>query len=48
MLDVLNPLQIEARYPAYKKAIETVMTPEECAALIKQAREMLMWIERQL
>jgi hypothetical protein len=48
LLDMLNPLQIEARYPAYKKQIESVLTNEQCVSMIIQAKEMIIWIEKQL
>ena len=48
LLNTLNPLQIEARYPTYKQQIDDLLTSKECAALIRQAKEMIKWIERQL
>jgi HEPN domain-containing protein len=48
LLDMLNPLQIEARYPAYKQEAESILTTEQCAVLIQQSREMIEWIETQL
>ena len=48
LLDILNPLQIEARYPAYKHQIEKILTTEQCYALIQRSREMIKWIETQL
>jgi len=48
LLDILNPLQIEARYPAYKQQMKRILTTEQCSALIQQSREMIKWIETQL
>jgi len=48
LLYKLNPLQIEARYPANKQQIAEVLTKEQCADLVKQARELIAWIEKQL
>ena len=48
LLYKLNPLQIEARYPAYKQQVAEVLTKEQCADLVKQARELIAWIEKQL
>ena len=48
LLDVLNPLQIEARYPAYKQQIELILTPDRCNALMRQTKELVTWIEQQL
>ena len=47
-LDVLNPLQIEGRYPSYKQQIASSLTPEKCADMIAQAKEMVAWIESKL
>ena len=48
LLDILNPLQIEARYPTYKQQIDLILTPEQCNALVRQTKEMVTWIEKQL
>jgi len=48
LLDALNPLQIEARYPSYKQNIGDILTLTDCADVISQAREMIAWIEKQL
>jgi len=48
LLDILNPLQIEARYPAYKQQIAELLTKEQCVDMIKQAKELIEWIEKQL
>ena len=48
LLDLLNPLQIEARYPAHKKQIADMLTAEVCADMIKRAKEMIEWIGQQL
>jgi HEPN domain-containing protein len=48
LLKMLNPLQIEARYPAYKQAVESTLTAQECDTLLEQAKEMITWIEQRL
>ena len=48
LLDTLNPLQIEARYPAYMQQIKNFLTSDQCATLIQQTKEMVQWIENQL
>jgi len=48
LLDVLNPLQIEARYPAHKQQIELILTPGQCNELMRQTKELVTWIEQQL
>ena len=48
LLKLLNPLQIEARYPAYKQQLADMLTADICADMIKRAKEMIEWIEQQL
>lgn len=48
LLDALNPLQIEARYPTYKEQLKELLTSDYCADLLKQTKEMITWIETQL
>ena len=48
LLDTLNPLQIEARYPAYMQQIKNFLTSDQCATLIQLTKEMVQWIENQL
>ena len=44
----LNPLNIEARYPEYKKHIEAGLTKESSETLLKGTEELLCWIKEQL
>ena len=44
----LNPLNIEARYPEYKKQIAAGLTKESCEWLLKGTEELLCWIKEQL
>jgi HEPN domain-containing protein len=48
LIDKLNPLNIEARYPEYKDEIAASMSKESCIELIKQTKEMQCWIKKQL
>ena len=48
LLDKLTPLQIEARYPEYKKRIMHTLTPTVCKQLLQQSEELLCWIKQQL
>ena len=43
LLDELNPLQIEARYPEYKSKIAATLTPEKCHALFQKVEEFVCW-----
>ena len=48
LLEILNPLQIEARYPAYKQQVELILPPDQCAILMRETKELVTWIEQQL
>jgi HEPN domain-containing protein len=48
LLTALNPLQIEARYPEYKKDVESIMTVEKCTSFIAQTKGFVQWIEKLL
>ena len=47
-LFVLNPLNIESRYPSYKEMLFSQLTKEKCEAIIKSTGELLLWIKAQL
>ena len=46
-LEELNPLNIQARYPAYKDQIYETLTQEKCQELIDSTEELLCWIKKQ-
>jgi HEPN domain-containing protein len=46
LLDLLEPLNIEARYPAQKDALLRSLTAERCQALIEDTERLLQWIRR--
>jgi len=48
LLDKLNPLQIETRYPEYKSKIATSMNKKYCTELLKETEEFLCWIRQKL
>ena len=48
LLEELNPLNIEARYPDHKASIASVLTPEKTANLLSETRDLLCWIKRKL
>jgi HEPN domain-containing protein len=47
-LDVLQPLNIEARYPTYKDEIMRSLNEERCRSILKQTEELVAWIKAQL
>lgn len=48
LLDVLELLNVETRYPTQKGMILKSLTGEKCEALIGMTKELSEWITRQL
>jgi HEPN domain-containing protein len=48
LLDMLEPLNVETRYPTQKDMILKSLTREKCEALIGMTKELSEWITRQL
>ena len=48
LLDTLNPLHIEARYPNYKRKIESTLTLAICTQILAETEEFLCWIKHRL
>jgi HEPN domain-containing protein len=48
LLDKLAPLQIEARYPEYKKNVAAKLSSQNCKQLLNETEEFLCWIKQQL
>ena len=44
LLDTLNPLNIEARYPLHRSMLFASLTPERCRDLIAETEAMLQWL----
>lgn len=47
-IDMLEPLNIEARYPSYKELLLKTLTPEYCNILLKRTNELRSWIKNRL
>ncbi|MBQ7075649.1 MAG: HEPN domain-containing protein [Clostridia bacterium] len=45
VLFVLNPLNIESRYPSYKETLLAQLTAERCEKIITDTKEMFTWIK---
>lgn len=45
---LLNPLNIESRYPSYKSNLMQQLTKEKCEEIIEQSKELKIWIKTQL
>jgi HEPN domain-containing protein len=48
LLDELMPLNIQARYPAYKQAIHTLMRKEQAESILARCREIIAWLNQQI
>lgn len=48
MIDLLLPLNIEARYPTYKEQLLSSLSHEKCIDIIEQTKALKIWIEQQL
>lgn len=47
-IDVLEPLNIEARYPSYKERLMKSLTHEYCERLLEKTRTLQQWIKERL
>lgn len=47
-LDLLEPLNIEARYPTHKERLLKSLSVERCQTMLANTRELLAWIKKQL
>ena len=48
LIDMLEPLNIEARYPSYKEQLMKVLTSDYCERLLNQTNELRLWIKDKL
>ena len=48
LLNILMPLNIEARYPSEKEELLKYLSLERCQNLIIETKEMTTWIKTQL
>jgi HEPN domain-containing protein len=48
VIDLLEPLNIEARYPTHKQQLMESLTQERCAEILKNAQELQRWIMQKL
>ncbi len=48
VIDMLEPLNIEARYPSYKERLLKSLNEHRCEELIKQTDELRLWIKNKL
>jgi HEPN domain-containing protein len=48
LLDMLEPLQVEARYPTYKKKLLESLNEGNCSRLVVQTEELMSWVKGKL
>lgn len=46
LLDLLSPLNIEARYPVHKSRLMESLTAGRCEAMIKETEALYQWIRK--
>lgn len=47
-LDMMTPMNIEARYPDYKSRISASLNEEVCKHIMEQTKQMQLWIKSKL
>lgn len=47
-LSMLNPLNIEARYPDYKEQIAKSLTNERCKQIFEQTKQLQQWTKEKI
>ena len=47
-IDLLEPMNIEARYPTHKEQLLKSLTKKRCAEILKNAQELQRWIMQKL
>jgi len=47
-LDVLQPLNIEARYPSYKEKLLQTLDKKRCILILKDTKDLFQWLKNQL
>ena len=48
IIDILEPLNIEARYPTHKEKLLNSLSAEKCADILVQTQELYQWILQKL
>ena len=47
-IDLLEPLNIEARYPSYKEKLLKSLTKARCSEILKKTKDLQKWIKEKL
>jgi HEPN domain-containing protein len=48
LIDILEPLNIEARYPTYKDVLMKSLTKTRCQKIVTQTSELFLWVKKKL
>ncbi len=48
LIDELEPLNIEARYPTHKEKMLKMLSEDKCISLIEKTRELQEWVKTKL
>jgi hypothetical protein len=47
-MEILNPLNIEARYPDYKNKTAQYLTDDRIKDIFEQTKELIQWIKEKI
>ncbi len=47
-IDILEPMNIECRYPTHKDQLMSSLTQERCKEILKHSKELQRWIKKRL
>jgi HEPN domain-containing protein len=48
LLDTLQPLNIEARYPTHKEKLMKSLSEERCKGILEETEELFLWVKMKL
>lgn len=48
LVNILEPLNIEARYPTYKEMLMKSLTKSRCEEILKKTKELQSWVKERL
>jgi HEPN domain-containing protein len=48
LVNTLEPLNIEARYPTYKEMLLKSLTKDRCEEILKKTKEFQSWVKEKL
>ncbi|MDX2188726.1 MAG: HEPN domain-containing protein [Bacteroidota bacterium] len=48
IIDLFEPLNIEARYPSHKEQLMVSLNKQRCESILEQSRKLQLWIKQKL